>query len=67
MQISRGTLQRLLFSHEISPVVLEGVFSFGSKVTGEDDPYASICYWKTWEKHSEDTVAFENKSHTGDE
>ncbi|KIW34743.1 uncharacterized protein PV07_01501 [Cladophialophora immunda] len=61
LQISRATLQRLLYTHEISPVVLEGVFAFGSKITGEDDPYFSLCSWKTKEQPVQNAAGVEKR------
>ena len=54
MQISKETLQKLLFTHKIPSVVLDAVFSFGAKVTGEDDPYSNICYRKLFPNPAHD-------------
>lgn len=44
LQTSAETLKRLLTAHAASPVFLDALFSFGAKVTGDDDPYFNLCH-----------------------
>lgn len=43
LQVSAEAVQRLLTAYSVSPVFLEALYSFGRKVTGDDDPYFSLC------------------------
>jgi len=46
LQITKETLQRLLYLHRLPSVILDAVFSFGTKITHEDDPFFGLCYTK---------------------
>lgn len=44
LQLSKETLQKLLSTHKLSPIIIDAIFSFGAKVTNDDDPYFNLCH-----------------------
>ncbi|KAF8853237.1 hypothetical protein BDZ45DRAFT_729630 [Acephala macrosclerotiorum] len=69
LQTSADNLKRLLAAHTVFPAFLDALFSFGAKVTGDDDPYFNLCYQcesdtsfeicyilRTYEKHNRPTL-----------
>lgn len=44
LQISKETFLKIFSYHEASPILLDAILSFGTKVTGEDDSNFNICY-----------------------
>jgi hypothetical protein len=44
LQTSADNLKQLLAAHTVFPAFLDALFSFGAKVTGDDDPYFNLCY-----------------------
>ena len=43
LQTSAEAVQKLLTAYAVSPIFLDGLYSFGAKVTGDDDPYYNLC------------------------
>ena len=39
LQVPTGAVQQLLTAYSVSPIFLEALYSFGTKVTGDDDPH----------------------------
>ncbi|CAJ2502505.1 Uu.00g098990.m01.CDS01 [Anthostomella pinea] len=50
LDTSLSEYQRLLVSHGVSPVFIDAIQAFGSKVTGEDDPYFNLHSLRASEK-----------------
>ena len=44
LEISAEAAKKLLTVHNVSPILLDAMYSFGAKVTGDDDPYFNLCY-----------------------
>lgn len=44
LQTSLENVQKLLTLHTVSPVILDALYSFGAKVTGDDDPLFNLCH-----------------------
>ena len=44
LQISADTVKQLLTAHTVSPAFLDALYSFGAKVTGDDDPYFNLWF-----------------------
>ena len=45
METSIQTLQKLLNTYAVSPVILDVFHAFGAKVTGDDDPFFNLCHF----------------------
>lgn len=45
METSIQTLQKLLNTYAVSPVILDVFHAFGAKVTGGDDPFFNLCHF----------------------
>ena len=43
LETSTKALQQLLIAYSVSSIFLEALYSFGTKVTGDDDPYYAHC------------------------
>ncbi|RWA04536.1 hypothetical protein EKO27_g10569 [Xylaria grammica] len=47
LNTSLDAIQQLMIAYKISPIFLDAIMAFGSKVTGEDDPYFNLCSSQT--------------------
>lgn len=42
LNVKEKDLQKLFTRHTVSPMILDAIYEFGAKVTGEDDPYFTL-------------------------
>ncbi|TRX89732.1 hypothetical protein FHL15_009322 [Xylaria flabelliformis] len=47
LNTSLDAIRKLMTAYKISPILLDAIRAFGSKVTGDDDPYFNFCSFKT--------------------